>query len=308
MSQSGDTLSWSSLLDSKGRPHHDITTTILRSLRPFGDILEVPRKPGALFLVHRDRGILIYGFSEVDLGQTVARMHKRLNGTSVEYDASIVELPSGRSFKATEKVLRSVARRHNEAHRFGQEVYERLLSHRRSYIMIANIMTHIPFDVIAHRKDGEVALEPLLCGQQAAGIYFVREHRPGSSYGEVVYVGMSVGRLAKTAKDHFRTWKGKDHPTYEVSRGEDRGKWLQKIAKGYRYDIGTVVFERPKELSEAAFRIAVLKIEAYFIHALNPRDNFMKKQEHPEHNESLFDAAHAPAPPPPPDDDDPVPF
>jgi hypothetical protein len=306
MHQARTAINWSSLLDSKGRPHHDIRTIILQSLSPFSETVTVNKKPGVLLLVHQDHGTILYGYSKKDISTVVTKMKKRLNGTSTEYSMCLVELPSGKPFTITEKALRSFAHQEHRKMRFGQEVFNRILSERRSYIMIANIMSHVSFETIAHQKNNQLTLEPLWCGYEASGIYFIREHRNGSSFGEIVYVGMSVGRLGKTAKDHFRQWSGKDHHLYEGSRGEDRGKWFQKIDKGYHYDIGTINMIQPKDFNPTAFRLAVLKIESYFIHALNPRDNFMKKQEPAENLSTLFD--ELPKVETPSYDDDDLPF
>ena len=129
------------------------------------------------------------------------------------------------------------------------------------------------------------------------GLYFVQENDVKTCYKEIVYVGKSLKAMRTTIWCHFHNWKGKySYTNPKDGRGEDRGRWIEKIEKGEcTYSIGTIrVLPRHDGfpgITDQDVRI----LEKVFIHLLDPRDNKLDKMAHPDEAqtslfETVFDA------------------
>jgi hypothetical protein len=254
--------------------------------------LHVPQVqgPGASFVWHKKHMKKILMSDDISL--KVSDYMKELNGTASEHEFSLIYLPKKHEHLQTfKKELGKLSREEQMESPLGKYVLESSREGRINFKFIVNLIQSIPFFHLVENCKGSVVFERVPTSYQTSGIYLFREYAPGDPCGTTVYVGMSIGCFLKTIKAHF--YKRRDHPTYihHHVRGEDRGKWIEKIAKGYRYSVG--ILPMKIDTHKSIFFDEVKLIETKFIHALYPRDNVQEKLYADEQHQ-LFDEAEIP--------------
>ncbi len=290
---------WDSLLVHTGRTtvRSDWKKRLLEESVPLSSNVVLPKQAGIIvFLNRKNDGIEGIKTSLANVRKVLNRfrdkMKKDRNAHAASLSFSVIPLPQQKFHR--EKILSTFNRLYQEdLFAVGLRVYEELTEKRKvplSWSYLADMLTNVSFRPLASLVDGKIELARIPIPYNGSGIYFVKEYLVGDPLGQTVYSGKSVYNIVDTVKKHFRQWHGKDHPSHTDSRGESRGKWIEKVLAGtHTYSIGVLLIPHPANTSSKKFKRDILKIEEHFIKLLNPRDNEAKKDPEPEEQLAIFD-------------------
>ncbi len=241
--------------------------------------------PGAVFVWHHEHAKKLI-VDPHEIGPKLANYMTQLNGTAVEHFVTGIELPKhdGLLPKLKEQ-LTGLYRESRHESPLGNYVINCLRNqHILSYSFIFDLVREMRFYPLVSKPQGQLKFEPVPAATDGSGIYVIREYAPGAVVGVTVYTGMSIDHYLRTIKAHF--YRRKEHYVYRHHhpRGEDRGKWHDKLDQGYSYSVGILPIR--KDCEHAHFFKQVKKLETYFIKALKPRDNASENEG--SHENSLF--------------------
>ena len=247
--------------------------------------------PGASIVWHKKHVKQII-FDDKNILSKISGHVKGLNGSAAEHEFSVIQLPQKHvQLQSFKKELGKFSREEQMESPIGRYVLESFRNDQINFKFILNLVQNIPFFHLVGKHQNEVVFQRIPTSYETSGIYLIREYAPGDPCGITVYTGMSVGYFLKTIKAHF--YKRKEHWNYRHhhERGEDRGKWIEKINTGYAYSVG--ILPMKIDTDKQTFFSQIKMIETNFIHALHPRDNGSENIYKPEQGQ-LFEESEIP--------------
>jgi hypothetical protein len=274
---------WEELFNQNGIPHPHFQSVIDENKTPLIGHSELQTS-----LSKKEKSVLFWNQEIPDrvhkptitIHKTLKAKARKINGSINDYTFAAVQLPDKNSDVILKK-LQFYFNREKRRDPFGEWLWQQVQQRKYDAPYLSKMITNIKFNLMYTRDPSTGGIQRI--GKPAdhddGGIYFVNENALHVPFSETVYVGKSLKSMGTTLWCHFNEWGKKyDGDRKRGSRGEDRGRWIEKIQnEGYTYSVGIIkvlpAVEGFPGVNDQQIRI----LERLFIHLLNPRDNKVDK-------------------------------